>query len=220
MLVDTLRKAFELSQIDPITSWITDLKGGDPEAAAHLWGRFSRRVEGVARKHLDEYTRRTYDEQDAANSAFHSLCRGISEGRFGAIDDRDNFWRLLAVIASRKVTAQQRAAYSQKRGGGAVHGDSVFLAEGLKADDFAASREPSPEFAAEVADSCKSLLHALDDVDLQQIALFKFEGFTNGEIAEKVKRTRRTIERKLEMIRRCWIDKGLVKEDVDTVSNQ
>lgn len=205
---------------DPITTWITDLKSGDPDAAAHLWGRFSCRVQQIARQRLDDATRRTYDEQDAANSAFHSLCRGFSEGRFETIDNRDNFWRLLAVITARKVTAQQRAAFSQKRGNGTVRGDSVFLTQGIQAADVAVDREPTPEFAAEVAETCESMLAALDDSDLREVALLKFEGFTNGEVASKVKRTRRTVERKLEMIRRIWIDTGLVEEDLSDSNDE
>ena len=34
--------------------------------------------------HLDPQTRRRYDEHDAANSAFHSLCRGLADGRMEA----------------------------------------------------------------------------------------------------------------------------------------
>lgn len=120
---------------------------------------------------------------------------------------------MLAVITARKVTAQQRAAFSKKRGNGTVRGDSVFLEQGIQAADVAVDREPTPEFAAEVAETCESMLGALDDSNLREVALLKFEGFTNGEVASKVNRTRRTVERKLEMIRRIWIDVGLVADD-------
>ncbi|MCE9524587.1 MAG: HTH domain-containing protein [Planctomycetales bacterium] len=39
--------------------------------------------------------------------------------------------------------------------------------------------------------------------------LLKFQGATNGEIAEEIKCTRRTIERKLERIRRIWVEARL-----------
>ena len=44
---------------------------------------------------------------------------------------------------------------------------------------------------------------------MKQIVLLKFEGASNGEIADEMKCTRRTIERKLERIRRIWVEVGL-----------
>ena len=167
---------------DPITEWINDLRTGDADAAAHLWGQFSKRVEEVARLRLDGVTRRVYDEQDAANSAFYCLCRGIAEGRFGEVGDRDNFWRLLAVIASRKVVSQQRATHAQKRGEGQVRGDSVFIDQGLQASDVAVGKEPTPEFAAELESTSEAMLAMLADVGLREVALLKFEGFSNTDV--------------------------------------
>ena len=43
------------------------------------------------------------DEEDVALSAFDSFCRGAQRGRFPQLDDRDNLWRLLVVITSRKA---------------------------------------------------------------------------------------------------------------------
>ena len=43
--------------------------------------------------------------------------------------------------------------------------------------------EPTPEFAALVADECRRLLDRLGDPQLQSIALWKMEGYTNAEIA-------------------------------------
>ena len=48
------------------------------------------------------------------------------------------------------------------------------------------------------------LLEALEDEKLQQIALWKLEGYTNDEIAEKLDLTTRSIERKLQRIREKW----------------
>jgi DNA-directed RNA polymerase specialized sigma24 family protein len=64
--------------------------------------------------------------------------------------------------------------------------------------------EPSPEFAAEVADECRHLLGLLPDAQLRSIALWKMEGYTNAEIAEKLGYVRVTIERRLRLIRSIW----------------
>ncbi len=57
--------------------------------------------------------------------------------------------------------------------------------------------EPTPEFAAQVAEQCRLLFDKLDDPLLQVIAHWNMEGFNNEEIAERLGRNVRTVERKL-----------------------
>ncbi len=42
------------------------------------------------------------------------------------------------------------------------------------------------------------------DGELRQIAVWKMEGYTNGEIADKIGRSEPTVERRLRRIRRLW----------------
>ncbi len=67
--------------IDSVTGWINELADRDQQAAEQLWQHISTPLREFARQKLDVQIRRHYDEQDAANSAFHSLRRGLSEGR-------------------------------------------------------------------------------------------------------------------------------------------
>jgi RNA polymerase sigma factor (sigma-70 family) len=193
---------------ESVTGWIDQLADGNEQAARELWEHVSTRVCEFARQKLDPMTRRRYDENDAANSAFHSLCRGISDGRLEA-KDRNALWGLLAVITSRKISAQLRRVNRQKRGSGAVRGDSGFAELGDAGINAVGSKQPPPEELAEVAESCAQLLDALPDETLKKIVLLKFQGATNGEVAGELNCTQRTIERKLERIRRIWTEAGL-----------
>ena len=166
------------------------------------------RLQEFARQKLDVQTRRRYDEHDAANSAFHSLCRGLADGRLEA-ENRDALWGLLAVITSRKISAQRRYSNRQKRGGGAVRGESGFVEFGDAGINAIAGNQQTPDVLAEVSESCDQLLNAIPDETMKKIVLLKFQGATNGEIASELKCTRRTIERKLERIRRIWVEAGL-----------
>jgi DNA-directed RNA polymerase specialized sigma24 family protein len=65
-------------------------------------------------------------------------------------------------------------------------------------------REPTPEFAAQVAEECQRLLALLADRELEEVALAKMEGYTTEEIARRQGRTTRTVERKLRQIRHIW----------------
>lgn len=192
-------------QNESVTGWIDLLSDGDSEAAEQLWRHISLRLQEFARQRLDEQTRRRYDEHDAANSAFHSLCRGLVDGRL-ATENRDAFWGLLAVITSRKIAAQRRSSNRKKRGRGAVRGESGFGDAGI---DAVVGNQQTPDMLAEVTESCTELLDALPDEVMKKIVLLKFQGAHNGEVARELNCTQRTIERKLERIRRIWVEAGL-----------
>ena len=191
-----------------VTAWIDQLSDGNHQAAEHLWRHISQRLHEFAQQKLDRQIRRHYDENDAANSAFHSLCRGLADGRLDA-ENRDALWGLLAVITSRKISAQRRYLKRQKRGGGAVRGESGFAEfgdAGIKAID---GNQQTPDVLAEVSESCVQLLDAVPDDAMKKIVLLKFQGATNREVAGELNCTQRTIERKLERIRRIWTEAGL-----------
>src|SRR5262249_49457856 len=154
-------------------------------------------------------SRRAADEEDVALSAFDSFCRGAEQGRFPQLLDRDELWHLLFVITVRKASDLVELECRQKRGGGEVRGDSAFAdcpdSTGVEAGiGQVVGSEPTPEFAAQVADECRHLLALLDDDELRSIALWKMEGYTNDEIAEKLGYVTTTIERRLRLIRSIW----------------
>ena len=179
-----------------VTVWLDQLRHGDRQAAGPLWERYFARLVAVARDRLRGARRAAADEEDVALSAFDSFCRAAEQGRFPRLDDRDDLWRLLAVIAERKAVNLVRAAGRQKRGGGRVQGESAL--------GWVAGGEPTPEFAALVAEECRRLFDALGDDTLQRVALLKMEGYANEEIAGQLGCALRTVERKLGLIRGLW----------------
>ena len=118
-------------------------------------------------------------------------------------------WGLLAVITSRKVATQRRFLNRQKRGEGAVRGDSGFAELGATGINAIEGNQLTPDALAEISESCAQLLDAIPDETMKKIVLLKFQGATNGEVATELNCTRRTIERKLERIRRIWVEAGL-----------
>ena len=191
------------------TSLLDLLRAGQtPAAAQEIWQRYFQRLAGLARKKLAHGPRRAADEEDVALSAFNSFFRGVEAGRFPRLDDRDDLWQVLVMLAERKAVDQRRRDQADKRGGGRVRGDSAFLgtqgADEAAGFDEAIGPEPSPEFAATVADECRRLFNALDDPELRVVALLKMEGFTSEEIGRSLERAPRSIERKLHTIRKVW----------------
>jgi len=191
-----------------ITRWIADLKAGDLAAVQPLWERYFARMVNLARARLSASCRRDAgsDEEDAALSAFDSLCAGLAQGRFPQLADRDDLWRLLVVITTRKVMAQARLQLRQKRGGGKVQLSSDLASSGPEDEDDILARavgfEPTPEFAAMVAEEYRRLLDRLGDDVLRKVAILRMEGVTNDAIAEQLGCSRRTVARQLTLIRR------------------
>ncbi len=191
-----------------MTRWVTALKAGDPAAAQPLWERYHRRLVALARQKLRAARRRAADEDDVVQSAFHSFFRGVARGRFPQLNDRDNLWRVLVVITARKALDQLAHERSQRQGGGTVGGESRMSPGGAAGDEAALEQvvgeEPTPEFAAQVAEQYGRLLDLLGDETLRQVAVWKMEGLTNDEIAGRLDCSRRTVARKLETIRIIW----------------
>jgi DNA-directed RNA polymerase specialized sigma24 family protein len=186
-----------------VTGWFVALQDGNQDGAQKLWDRFSRRLLGLARKRLADAPRRAADEEDVALSAFDSFCRGVENGCFSHLQDREDLWQLLVVITVRKAIDQRTFETRQKRGGAA--GGSTLDAEALGAAlDGLLSREPSPELAAIMAEECGRLMELLGDTELQSIALLKMEGYTDEEIGMQLGCARRTVQRRLRLIRQLW----------------
>ncbi len=97
-----------------------------------------------------------------------------------------------STITVRK--AQNQVKYEQRR----LRLDSV----GISADGLV-DPEPSPDFVAMMNDTVEQLLRRLKDVN-RDVALSKMAGFTNQEIADTLKVSVPTVERKLRVIRRVW----------------
>jgi DNA-directed RNA polymerase specialized sigma24 family protein len=193
---------------ESVTQWIERLAGGEEDAAQRIWERYYEQLVKAARKKLGAVSRRVSDEEDVALSAFDSFCRGVSAGRFPQLDDRHDLWKVLLTITTRKATAQWRREHAQKRGGGAVRGESVFLKGGAEEQDVGIDAlpgvEPDPDYAVLVAEECEHLLDALGDDALRKVALMKLEGYTNQEIKQELGCSIATVERKLARIREKW----------------
>jgi DNA-directed RNA polymerase specialized sigma24 family protein len=184
-----------------VTHWLDRLQVGDHAAAQPLWEVYFGRLVALARARLEGAPRRAADEEDVALSAFDSFCRGAAQGRFPQLRDRDELWRLLVTITGHKALDRLRRERRQKRVPRHGTTEAVGLEEVL-------GREPTPAFAAEVAEECRRLLGLLGDPELEAVALWKMEGYTSAEIAARLGYVPRTVERKLRLIRQVWEKEG------------
>ena len=193
-----------------VTHWLGELKAGDRGAAQPLWDRYFLRLVTLARGRLRAMHAATADadEEDAALSAFDSFCAGVKVGRFPQLSDRDNLWRLLVTITGRKALDQAERQRRLKRGGGRLKSEADLMGGRVDGKAIALEHfigeEPTPEFAAMVAEEYRNRLESLKDDALCQIATWKLEGYTNEEIAARLGCALRTVANKLKLIRLKW----------------
>ena len=144
------------------------------------------------------------DEEDIVLSAMKSFCIGIRDGRFPELSSKEGLWRLLLTITLRKLADKKNYDSRSKRDVARLQNADGEPEKQVDEIHAFISREPNPEVAAECAEQIGYLLESLEHEDLKNIALMKMEGYTNIEIANEVKCSITSIERKLRTIRSIW----------------
>ena len=184
------------------------LKAGDAVVGQHLWQRYVNSLVRLATRKLGNASKKVSDEDDVVLSAFNALLQGVAEGRFSQLDDRDDLWQLLVMLTERKAIGVWRREQAEKRGGGKVRGESAVLGpqgSGSRGLGQVAGAEPTPEFAAQMAEDFAQRLAMLgEQPQLKQIACDKMAGYTNTEIAQRLGCSVRSVERQLNLIRKLW----------------
>ncbi len=181
-----------------ITQCLPLLRFGDGEAARQVWQHYFERLVGLARERIRGLPGWQADGEDVALSAFKSFYRAVEGGGFQQLADRNDLWSVLALLIRRKACDHARHVGRLCRGGEQAH---------VPPDEQLADPGPSPDREAEAADECRFLLGCLGEPALQRLALLKLEGHTDREVADRLGCGLRTVERKLERIRRIWQEK-------------
>jgi DNA-directed RNA polymerase specialized sigma24 family protein len=132
----------------------------------------------------------------------------VKDRRFERLNNRDDLWQILTMLTERNVIGHMRREMAAKRGRGRVQGESAFarpaeLSAGPGITQVA-GREPTPEFAAEVAETLGRLMGRLDNDLLRALARDNLAGYTQQEMAERNGVSVPTVQRKLKLVREIW----------------
>jgi DNA-directed RNA polymerase specialized sigma24 family protein len=195
-----IREAGSVSQL------LVSLKANDQAALQRIYQRYLRRLMRAARCRLRQLPSRVADEEDVAHAVLFDLFRGVRSGGFPKLNDRDDLWQVLIMLTQRRTADLKRWICSQKRS----PASSLAELAAMNACGSACCRDypiehlierrPGPEFAAEFIDLCNRLFSLVKDPLLRQIVIWKIEGHANSEIAAKIGRATRTVERKLRIV--------------------
>lgn len=197
-----------MSSPGSLTQCIHNLKSPDlrlrDEAARVIWDRFSSRLQILVRRHLDNRIRRREDEQDVLQSMYTSFYTGQIEGNTTP-GSRDELWKLLVRIALCKVvnTAQRHTAarrdVRRERAKTSEATDGFVFPQWML--EHVDRSQPTADEQFLVIDELERLLGVLSE-EHRQIVLWKVDGFKNTEIAGMIGLTVRSVELKLQLIRK------------------
>jgi RNA polymerase sigma-70 factor (ECF subfamily) len=166
---------------------------GDRDAATALYDRYAHRLEALSREKCSHDLAARLDPDDIVQSVFRSFFRVARNGLYQVPAGAD-LWRLLLVIALNKIRAQGAFHRAAKR--------DVRMTCHLEACEQVPAHhrhdDPAEAFLEMVADEALDALPA----NVREMARLRLEGYEVAEIAEKVGRSKRTVERLLQECRK------------------
>lgn len=205
---------------DPsVTRWLNQLQQGDRDVVEGLWQEYYPKLVRLATSKLRGLPPRLVDAEELAHTAFNSFCLAAEKKRFPKLADRDDLWQVLMCIVRNKAAGAWEHHTRAKRDFRREAADVLRVEEGDSEDvcflkSTLQSSEPTPEMAADVAERCERLLSMLPDDELRQIAVLKMEGYTNKEIADRLDYAPITVDRRLGLIRKTWL------QDIEPTSDE
>jgi len=174
------------------------------EAARVIWERFAPRLKLLVRRHLDHRIFRREDEQDILQCMFASFCESQSKGS-RAPASREELWKLLVRITMCKVVNAAHRHQADRRDIRRERGEPSADAEESRFPQWMLEHvdraTPTAEEQIAAVEEIQRLLQLLPS-DLRQIVVWRLEGFTNADIAVMIDLTLRSVEMKLQIVRK------------------
>ena len=176
--------AFELSD----HSLMRRLRLGSEGAATQIYLRYGHRLRALARAQSSRELASCIDADEIVQSVFGSFFRGARKG-FYDVPAGEELWRLFLVIALNKIRAKGAYYQAAKRAAHlTLHGSAPMRRAAAK-DDAAAFT--CPKLTIDEALGALPAGH-------RDLVLLRMEGYDVAEIAERLGRSRRTVERMLQ----------------------
>lgn len=171
-------------------SLVRRLQVGSDDAAAQLYLKYARRLHSLAKANVAKDLSARLDIEDVVQSIFRTFFRRVSKGEY-EIPEGEELWGLLLVIGLNKIRSVGEYHRAAKR--------DVRLTSGASALDERVEKETEGD---EVS---LSILRMTIDELLEKfspihrnVLNMRIEGYDIASIAEKVGRSKRSVERILQ----------------------
>lgn len=173
---------------------------GSEEAADRLYRRYAARLRSLAERKLPPDVTPRVDADDIVQSVFRRFFQAARQGNYTAPTGED-LWHLLVAIALnrlRTVTTRQRAARRDSR--------RTARPDPSQGDFAGGDGQPGAILRLVIRDALARMSAAH-----REVIELRMEGYEVGEIAGRTGRSKRTVERNLQDVRRALQD--LLTED-------
>ncbi len=170
-------------------SLVVRLRSGDDAAATEVYDRYAKRVFGLVHKQMADRLKAIVQPEDIVQSVFKSVFRGINSGAYDA-PEGGTLWQLVAIVAVHKVRRNARLRSAVKRDSRRTQSLDA-LAEFDAVDSYTPE-----EFELAIRESIEGLKETE-----QEVVMLRVQGFSVEEIASRLQRSRRSVERNLQAIR-------------------
>ena len=175
-------------------SLLIRVKEGNSDAATALYLRYAERLGALARAKSSQTLARQVSAEEIVQSVFGSFFRGTQNGYYD-LPAGDELWGLFLVIALNKIRAKGLYHQAAKRDARRTVGSDVLegQTDQLGNDDEAALKT----LEMTIDESLKTF-----PAGYREVVDLRVQGYEVAEIAERTKRSKRTVERILQEVRK------------------
>jgi RNA polymerase sigma-70 factor (ECF subfamily) len=165
-------------------------RSGNNQAATQLYLRYFPRLRALVKTRCSAELARRIDPDDIVQSVFHRFFRGVRRGHYD-VPPGDELWRLFLVIALNKIRAEENYHRAGKR-------DVRLTVRDDACENAAAPDQPA---LAYLQLTVEEFLEKLTPAQRAVVEL-RIVGHGVAAIAREIGRSKRTVERILQEIRR------------------
>ena len=180
------------------------VRDGDKDAATFLYKRYARRVSGLVKSQLGAKLSAITETDDIVQSVFKSVFRGMQSGNYEA-PPGSTLWNLIAVIAMHKLS--RKAAHHSAQCRDTDRQVSISELDGKEA----ISDRSSFDFFEICVRETIEMLREFD----RNVLTLRIQGCEVDEIANTLNRSKRTVERSLQVSRERLSNLLLNEDEVD-----
>lgn len=172
-------------------SLVRFLRAGDETAATQIYVRYAHRLQALSRAQFDQALAGRIDEDDIVQSVFRTFFRRVQTGAYD-VPDGEELWKLFLVIGLNKI---RRAAVHHRAAKRDVRATQAEVDPGLLAGE--------PDEATSVSILRMTIDDALNGLSRgqQDVIRLRIDGHEVAEIASRLGRSRRSVERILQAFR-------------------
>jgi RNA polymerase sigma-70 factor (ECF subfamily) len=172
---------------------LRQFRSGEIDASTELYMKYAGRLIGLTMRKSGADLARQVDPEDIVQSVFRTFFRRVEDGQYD-VPEGEDIWKLLLVIALNKIRAVATYHKAAKR--------DIRRTEGnVPPEIYAAFSDNRDEVAlTSLRMVIEEMMEDLLDVN-RRIVMMRIEGFELAEIANEVRRSKRTVERVLQNFR-------------------